>query len=113
MTHGAFLNIESLELIEFLLQDGKLLGRNLADEELGRETGITVILGRILDVVHSVFVLLARNPDGATKLQRIDTPLLVHDDHHVVRGFVVHHQSTVAVGNQSTSRILYLLEKGI
>lgn len=111
--HGALLGREPIEAEEFLPNLRKLFRRDLAHEELGSVAGITGMLVGILDVRHAGDVLLAGNAHGVAEIEGVDTVLVLHDDIDVVRRFVVDHEASLAVEDETARGEEHFLAESI
>ena len=110
---GAVFDREALEAEQLLPEDGKLFGRDLPEEELGRVAGVAGIFPPVLDFGHALDVFLFGDADGSAEVERVHALLLFHDDHDVVRRLVVDEQLAAAVHDQAARGVLYLFEEGV
>ena len=102
-SHASFLNIEARETEHLFLEYREILVRQLAHKELLRISGITRILGTVLDGFHTLVKLFPCNSQGIAEVQGIESSfLLFHHNHDVIRRLVIHHQLAVTVVNGST-----------
>ena len=110
---GAPLDVESGEAEELLLEDGELLGRQLAEEDLFGVGGIAGIDGAVLDVLHPLAEELGGDVERTAEVERVEVLDLAHDYGHVVGRLVVDHETPLAVVDGSPCRVLHLVEEGV
>lgn len=110
---GAALDVEAGEAEKFLLEHGKLLGRQLAQEHLFGVAGIAGIDCPVLDVGHTLDEELLGDAQRPAEVQRVQPVDFTHHDHHVVGRLVVDHQASFTVIDGSAGRKLYFVEKSV
>ena len=110
---GAPLDGKSGKLVELLLEDAALLGRELGHEHLLGVAGVAGILAAVLDVGHQLVELFAGDVQRAAEVGGVQVGHLAGDKGHVVGGLVEHQQLAVAVVDGAARRILHLVEEGV
>ena len=113
LSDASFLHAEPFEAEEFLSEEGELFGGDLRHEKLWCVARVACVLQRVFDVCHAFDVVLLRDSNGLTEVQRVNSALFVHDHHDVIGRLVIDQNLSVSVKNQPSGRILNLFPKGI
>lgn len=94
---AALFDAEAFEAEQLFAEEREFLCGNLGHEKLWRVTRIARILVPVLDGLHSLDIVLLGDAHSGTEVEGVDSALVVHHHHDVVRRFVVDQKFSVAV----------------
>ena len=114
LADAALLHIETGEAEHLLPEHTELLVRELRQEQLLSEPRVAGVLAAVLDIVHTTDEELLGDTQRLAELEGIDVTLLfVHHHHDVIGRLVVDQQIAVAIVDDTTRGIVYLLEESV
>ena len=114
LSDRSFLDVEAGKAEHLLLENAKVLIRQLTHEQLLCIAGVAGITVAVLHSSHPLVELVATDAQCLTEIQCVKpVPHLIHHNHNVIRRLIEHHQFAVTVGDITTRGIFYLLQESV
>ena len=113
LAYAAFLDVEAREAEYLLLESAALLCRQLTHKELLCIAAVSRIPAQVFYLFHASLIPFAVDAQTLAEVKGVHTHLLGHDYHQVIGRLVVYQQFAIAVGDDSSRRILYASEESI
>ena len=107
------LDIKAWKLIQLLLQNATLLGRQMVHKHLRHIRRISRIQPPVFYVGDSLHKLFFGNIQYLAKIERIKWLHLPHHHHHFIRRLVVHKQFAISIVHDSPGGIQCFFQKSI